>query len=867
MSKYKKMLGLLMVLVIFFSFFGCGPKGPAYPERDIDLPTELKTMQEDSIQIHYQRDDHKYEKWTLWLWDPDGVDDNEENDFNYQDDYGVIAHYPLSLFGELSSNKLGIIVKTKGSWTKDGTEADRFIDFSTLTKDENNVYHIYLAGDDPNLYTTPEKIITDSIKISTFYNEELIYVVCSNPIETYKIYCDGTLVAENSNAGKSFFSHKMEEKADFTKNYQVEILFRESKQTLKADVSMSNLYDSEMFNNLYYYGGQLGAIYSKNETIFKVWSPVSTNIELRVYESGTPTSISKEIGNDNYQQYQMIKKDKGVFEYVLSGDNQGKYYTYVVYNSFYPEGKEIVDPYTRSTGINGLRGMVVDFSLTNPEEWDKVKYLSTDRKQLTVWETHIADMTSNPSWQGKEENRRKYLGVIETGTSYTENGVTVSTGFDHLKELCINAIQFIPIYDQANDETRYTFNWGYNPLNYNALEGMYSSNPYDGYTKIREFKKVVLAFNEIGVSVIMDVVYNHVAGAMGSNFDVLMPNYYFRYNENGTLANGSGCGNETASENAMMRKFIIDSINFWTKEYKLGGFRFDLMGLHDIETMNMVAESAKKINPYIVIYGEPWTGGSTPLEADKQAKQANANAFVGYGQFNDQMRDALIKGGLSGAHEKGWVTGETLTEIDLKAIQNGINGITYSATYTISDSNKTVNYVTCHDNYTLYDRCKAAKIEDEEVIKKMCVLANSVVFTSNGTTFMLAGEEMLRTKQGDFNSYMSSDEINGLDYRLKVKHLDVFEVYQKLIEFKQKVTDLHQDNSYIDVVREQNGAIFRYELSDGVNHYVVIHGNGLVNNYTYNCKGYEVYLDTLNIYQGKVDSIILNPYQTIILKK
>ena len=380
MYRNKRFLCLLMALFIVLSFFGCGPKGPAYPERDVDLPTEIVNLKEDSIQIHYQREDNKYEKWTLWLWDPDGVDDNLENDFNYQDDYGVIAHYPLSLFGDLSSNRLGIIVKTKGSWTKDGTEADRFIDFSTLTKDENNVYHIYLAGDDPNMYTTAEKIITDSIKISTFYNEELVYVVCSNPIETYKIYCDGQLVAENSNAGKSFFSHKMAEKADFSKDYYVEILFRESKQTLTAKVSMSNLYGSEMFNDLYYYDGQLGAIYTKNETIFRVWSPVSTKIELRIYENGTPTTVSKEKGNDNYQQYEMVKKDKGVFEYVLTGDNGGKYYTYVVYNGSYPDGKEIVDPYARSTGINGLRGMIVDFSLTNPVGWEKVKYLNIDRK-------------------------------------------------------------------------------------------------------------------------------------------------------------------------------------------------------------------------------------------------------------------------------------------------------------------------------------------------------------------------------------------------------------------------------------------------------------------------------------------------------
>lgn len=876
MSTKTRIIALIMAVCLIFGLAACGTPDngsannnantapqAAYPERDVDLPTEIPAFGEDSVQIHYQRDDNTYSKWALWLWDPEGDDDGLEDDFNYQDDYGVIAAYPLSKFGALSGGRLGIIIKSKGSWNaKDGTDADRFIVFGELKKDENGVYHIYLAGDDENMYKTSEKIISESIDSAAFRDENNITVSLSKPAEHYKVYEDGALLCEGGGAGRSRFSITLPQAASFTRKYSVEIQFRESGITLSSDVNMRGLYSSDSFNEMYYYDGELGAIYSAKATTFRVWSPVSSRIELKIYDKGDPSG-----GADNVQTFEMEAKDKGVFEYVAQGDLGGKYYTYVVYNSTYPDGKEIVDPYARSAGASGVRGMIVDFSKTNPDGWANIKYLNTDRKALTVWEMHVADITSSDTWTGTEANRRKYLGVVESGTTYTEGAVTVKTGFDHIVELGVNAVQLQPIFDHANDETKYEFNWGYNPLNYNVPEGLYSSDPSDGYARIRELKTLVMEFNKAGITVIMDVVYNHVNGAAGSNFDVLMPGYYFRYNTDGTYSNGSGCGNETASENLMMRKFIIDSICYWTKEYKLGGFRFDLMGLHDIETMNQVAAAAQRINKNIVIYGEPWTGGGTPLAADAQAVQKNANNFVGYGQFNDQMRDGLIKGGLNAKEAKGWVTGTAVISSDIDAIVGGINGKTVNSAYTIDDADKTVNYVTCHDNYTLWDRCKAAGITDEETIRKMCVLANAVVFTSKGTSFMLSGEEFLRTKGGDSNSYQSPDSVNALDYSLKIKNEDVFRSYQALIAFKQGTAALQTASGGIDVEVLDGGSVLKYSFKSGNANYIVIHANGGATGAAIDVAGYSTVLYTLGQLNGSSDSVMPLPYQTIILKK
>ena len=877
MKFLKKSLLLLLCLMQLVSFSACAKKQEedvtppkeetSYADRDVSYPSEIPAFEEDAIYIHYQRTDNKYEPWALWLWDPDGTDDNVEDQFAYQDDYGVVAAFPLSHFGNANLSRLGIIVKSKGSWSaKDGSESDRFIVFSTLKKDENNIYHVYLVQEDPHIYATADKVITDDINSLLLTGEKSLFIDCSNAVESFKIYQNGNLIEEASGAGRSKFTHTLKEPADFSSKYEVEVLFRASGTTIKKEVSPAGLYNSDSFNELYYYDGDLGALYSAKETTFRVWSPASSKIVLRIYDNGTPTSVSKEKGSDACEEVEMTKGEKGTYETTVSGNLEGKYYTYVAFNNKYPDGMEIVDPYAKAAGVNGLRGMIVDFSKTNPAGWDKVEPNDEDRKELTVYEMHVADLTSSKTWGGSEANAKKYLGLIEQGTLYEENGTSVSTGFDHIKELGVNAVQLLPIFDQANDETKEVFNWGYNPLNYNVLEGQYSSDPYDGYTRIKEFKEVVKAYSNADIGIIMDVVYNHVNGAERSNFDVLMPGYYFRYKNDGSLSNGSGCGNEVASENRMVRKFIIDSVCFWLKEYKLSGFRFDLMGLHDIETMNAVVKAAKEINPDVVIYGEPWTGGTTTLDASVQAIQKNANKFEGYGQFNDQMRDALIRGGLHSPTELGWVNGTKIGGEDLLAIKNGINGITYNLAYTIEDEDRTVNYVTCHDNFTLYDRMKAAGVTDEETIKKMCVLANSVVFTSKGTTFMLSGEEFLRSKQGNSNSYNASYEVNELDYSLKIKNLDVFDNYRKLTEFKQEADQLESKDP-ITVEEMQSGAVLIYDVNDDEESYKVIHANNLAQETTIEAEGYEIYLDTLNYYENSVNKFTLHPYQTLILRK
>lgn len=587
----------------------------------------------------------------------------------------------------------------------------------------------------------------------------------------------------------------------------------------------------------------------------------------------------------------MTPGEKGVWSKRVDGNLEGKYYTYVVTNKKY-DHQEVVDPYAKSAGVNGLRGMVVDFRKTNPEGWEDVVYLGRDRKELTVYETHVCDVTSSDTWNGTEDNRLLFSGVIEKGTTYSEGGVTVKTGFDHIVELGVNAIQFIPIFDQANDEVNKEFNWGYNPLNYNVVEGSYSSDPYNGYTRIIEFKQLVQAFNEEGISVIMDVVYNHVNGVDYQSFDVLVPEYYFR-RANGSLSNGSGCGNETASDRYMFAKFMKDSAKFWLEEYKLGGFRFDLMGLHPWSMMNDLVKDLKEINPYVVVYGEPWEGGSTPLDSSARADQANQKKFKGYGAFNDKMRDALIKGGMKGKEELGFITNmaSAISANDEKAILKGIRGtVGEGATSYATDPNLTTNYVTCHDNYTLYDRFIATgafdlpedatpeQIEErDQLFAKMNVLANSIVFLSQGTTFMLAGEEFLRTKQGVSDSYKSSYEINELDYSLKVKHLDMFESYQRLIAMKQNLDGLHLEaadttEKKLPVAFNENKTTIEYNLADtaGNRTFKVLIRNGLdlgdVEDTTYDLTGYELYWSTTQgvskILSNKTE---LDKFETLIV--
>jgi len=839
--------------------------------RDVNLPTEIPLLNEPSIEIHYRRNDNKYADWGLWLWDPEGADDSEVDAFNYMDDFGVTASYPVSKFGECSGNRIGFIIRKLADWTKDGG-SDRFIDFNSVVRDDKGVYRIYIFQGDMNIYATPNKTFADQIVTCEFANDSKISMKCSNTVYEYNLYEDNVLIAQGTGLKYKTFEIKMPSThptADITKAYRVEVTFYSTKKVLSSTVSVAKLYKSDNFNNGYTYDGELGALYTSESTTFKVWSPISSSIKVRVYNNGTPVSVDSTKGSDAYVEYDLTKGDKGVFSKTVEGDLEGKYYTYVVTNASFTS-KEIVDPYARGAGISGLRGMIVDFSKTNPEGWDEMSPHAYDRNELTVWETHVADVTSHDSWTGTESNRRTYAGMYEEGTTFTKNGTTVKTGFDHIVELGVNAVQILPIFDQANDETSYSFNWGYNPLNYNVVEGMYSTNPYDGYQRIKEFKQLVKSYNSKGINIIMDVVYNHVNGAVNSNFDVLMPGYYYRYDASGSLSNGSGCGNETASEMPMMRKFMVDSTKFWASEYKLGGFRFDLMGLHDLTTMNTLTTECKKVNPNIVIYGEPWAGGTSSMEnyEANSAKQSNANKYQGYGQFNDQMRDALIKGGLNSSTSLGWISNrESVAAGDVKVIKKGIAGNTYNSKGDIADPNKTVNYVTCHDNYTLYDRLLVTLQFAKSEIKHAAVLSNGVVFASQGTAFMLGGEELLRTKNKDSNSYNSGDKVNQYDYSRKITYADVFENYKALINFKQTADGLHSSTCNINVEDLDGGSVLKYSVTDDQYDYVVIHSNDVGTKTPIDLTGYELYLDTRGNLSGSLGEVTPANYNTIIARK
>ena len=747
---------------------------------------------EKGVAIRYTRTDNNYEDRGLWVWEMGG--DGSEYEFTAVDSFGAVCFIPFSTWSpDVEQNGIGIITKKLGTWS--GQSGDMIAEFANFKVDDQGYYNIFIKDGTEVLYDNQDLREADNVKYAKFITENKVAVSTSNKINSMKVFRDGELIASDDGFSSNYRAIDLnKEQVLLGSKFEIEVTFEASQKTLKSVVSKSGLFNTESFNNQFYYDGELGAIYSKEKTTFRVWSPLSTEITLRLYDSGTPKSVDSKNGSDQYQSYTMAKSANGVFEYEVSGDLDGKYYTYVVTNDTYTQ-KEVVDPYAKSTGVNGLRGMIIDFSKTNPQGWDNISVNSYKRTELAIYETHIADVTSSETWGGTASNAKKYSGMYETGTTYSKNNITVKTGFDHIKELGVNAVQLLPIFDQANDEVHATFNWGYNPLNYNALDGIYSSNPYDGSVKVKEFKELVKAYNEAGIDVIMDVVYNHVAGASRSNFDVLMPEYYFRYTSDGKLSNGSGCGNETRSELSMMRKFIKDSTEFWAKEYKLGGFRFDLMGLHDIQTMNEVTRNLKdKFGENFFVHGEPWTGGTSTLANNLQAKQDNIDKFEGYGAFNDKFRDSLIKGGLSSASEKGWATNTTsISETDYTNLVNGILGKTGSIN---ADPLKSTVYVTCHDNYTLYDRIKATGFNGtDEEIAKMATLANFITFTSQGTSFMLAGEEMLRTKGGNSNSYNASYKVNELDYSRLITFSNVYNNYKKMIDIKTNFSGLHLESA------------------------------------------------------------------------
>ena len=560
-------------------------------------------------------------------------------------------------------------------------------------------------------------------------------------------------------------------------------------------VSFENLYGTKRFEQFYNYkGNDLGVTYSKGETTFKVWSPVAANVSLNVYDSDTSESFG---GSDALQGWHMCYQPGGIWQITLKGNLDGKYYNYTV--DTWNGSSTTMDPYATSSGRNGIRGFIYDKSKANPNNWDTLplrwdgttKFDIDTPQRLTIYEVHVQDFTGDESWISNNNiENGTYNAFVERGTKLTQNGKTVKTGFDHLQELGINAVQLMPVFDSDNDERKdqpTKYNWGYNPLNYNVVEGLYSSDPSDGYVRVKEFKNMVYQLSTIGVRTIMDVVYNHVSSPSASCFNKLMPRYFFRYDSKGELFDGSGCHNEFKSEATMARKYIVDSVCMWAREYKIKGFRFDLMALIDTNTMAKVKSELYKIDPDIYIYGEGWTaagynggkdfetgekthgtfctGDNGTVYAEKQLYEGQEAQKVDLGGFNDSGRNALRGGNDAGwgssNHLPGWgfiSKGDDASEADRDEIQKMIWGGRSIG----GNPRQTINYASCHDNWTLRDQLyytlgDGANAGNGYDVMHASEAAHAAIFASNGVAFMLGGEEILRTKDVNFVGNDSSE--------------------------------------------------------------------------------------------------------------
>ncbi|MGL4760578.1 MAG: type I pullulanase [Sarcina sp.] len=538
----------------------------------------------------------------------------------------------------------------------------------------------------------------------------------------------------------------------------------------------------------YYEENDLGLEIKNNNFIFKLWSPLAKSAILKIYDK---------YNSQEFIAYDM-KQENGVFFVSINQNIEDKFYTFSV--EINGEVKELVDPYARAVSINGLKGVVVDMSKTNPKgfEMDSFKGVKNPCDSI-ICEISIRDISIDES--SKLKSKGKFLALTEI----QEGEFKELTGISHIKEMGFTHVQIMPFYDFASIDERLTcddecinnrpYNWGYDPQNYNAVEGSYSTNPYNPITRIKEAKKMIQAIHNQGIGVIMDVVYNHLFEQEKSSFHVSMPGYFFRY-KNGELNDETGCGNVFASENKMARKFIVDSVKFWVKEYKVDGFRFDLMGLIDIDTMREVRDELKKINPNILIIGEGWDMESLLLK-EKKATQKNAQNLKGVAFFNDTMRNSL-RGSEFVEGDKGYLCGGFKKKIEVQ--KSIVGGSDYSEDISLwgnTLSNQVVNYVECHDNYTFRDKIAMEGIKESELIEYQ-KLSLAIVIFSQGIPFMQIGQEFLRSKQGVENSYNSSDFINKVDWTNKEKYIDGVLYIKGLIELR-KSSNLFKLESIDDI--------------------------------------------------------------------
>jgi pullulanase len=556
-------------------------------------------------------------------------------------------------------------------------------------------------------------------------------------------------------------------------------------------IEFAKLYDSAEFAAKYTYtGNDLGVTYTKASTKLRVWAPTAKAVSVVTYkEADAPSSSGSLI--------KMTYDTKGTWVATLKGDQNGTVFNYRV--SVNNTINEAVDPYVRATTVNGLRGVIVNLDATDPKDWNTSKpKFSGKPTDAVIYELHVRDLSMDASSGIPAKNKGKFLALTDLGIS--NNGQ--KTGVAAIKDLGVTHVELLPIFDFATvNENIPTFNWGYDPQNYNVPEGSYSSDPKKPTVRITEFKSAIMSLHKAGLRVNMDVVYNHVSNANTFSQNLIVPGYFFRRDDNGNLTSGSGCGNDVASERPMVRKFIVDSVKYWATEYNLDGFRFDLMGLMDIETINEITAALKKIDPTILVIGEGWNMGTLP--ADKRANQLNISKLPGVAHFNDQIRDG-IKGSVFDAADNGFATGKFTAKMNVMAgiVCNTDYSTEIMTKWTTTAPGQSVNYVESHDNMTLVDKITASVIDAKPAdIAQLSQLAASIALLSQGMPFIQAGQEFLRSKGGDTNSYKSSDLVNSLKWGTQSANAATVKYYKGLIAlrkahpaFRMATTDLVKKN-------------------------------------------------------------------------
>lgn len=797
-----------------------------------------KAANQIDVTIHYHRlaDDYTSEDgmkaWDIWGW-ADGVN-GAAYPFTEHDDYGLIAKYTLK--GSGMSTPQFIVRYGGDSWeAKDPNDENRTIPQSAITVNADGTAsaEIWLVQGDTTIYTNGTLYDAKGMIVSAEMTDFNTITVKLNKALTIDKPADAVSVEgvkiKDVKASGNTVTITTADNLDVTKAYKVTI---EDYGT--QNVSLGAVVRSDAFDKKYAYDGDdLGVTYKAEKSTFKLWAPTATKVTLRLYADSTDPKAAQ---TDAVTLEKSGKK--GVWTFAVDKDLKDYAYDYEL---TFADGtvNTSADPYATAAVANGERSVV----LSGKEKGDAGKRMASFSKptDAIITEANVRDMTINPNSGVSEANRGKYLGFVEEGTTVDGKQGAASTGIDYLKSLGVTHVQIMPVYDYGSvDETGdlsygAQYNWGYDPENYNVPEGSYSSDPSDPSARVKEMKQMVSGLHKNGLYVVMDVVYNHVYNASEHAFNKTVPGYYFRYDANGNLTNGSGCGNDVASERAMARKYIVDSVKYWATEYNVDGFRFDLMGLIDQTTMNQVRAALDEIDPSILVIGEGWD--MTDAIGNQETTQPNASKVKGVAFFNDSLRDA-IKGSVFSDEDTGFIAGkadkENLIATNVLGCNNKREGIDENghcnngtADTNYGGADQVVQYVEIHDNLTLYDKLvKSAPNDSEETRLARAKLADSLILLSQGIADMQFGQEFLRTKGGNGNSYNAGDAVNAIDWNRTVEQAGSVNYVKGLIALRKSIKNLHL-SSYDDIAKnmtvlQQSDGVVAYQLKDGSDTYVVV---------------------------------------------